>query len=555
MNAAEVLVKCLENEHVEYIFGIPGEENLDVMKALKDSSIRFIIVRHEQGAAFMADVYGRLTGKAGVCLSTLGPGATNLMTGVADANSDGAPLIALTGQVGTERMHLTSHQFLDLVEMFGPVTKRSKQIVRPDTVNEIVRIAFKYAESEKPGASHIDLPCNIAKMEITDKQSCKPIRQPTEQKEFADLGSIEDAAAMIFNSKRPIILAGHSAIRNHASKAINLFSGTLKIPVVNTMMAKGVVSYDNPYSMWTVGLPQKDYQDFALEKADLVIAVGYDLVEFSPLKWNSKSNHKIIHIDTRGSHINKLYQPDIEVVGDISDSLERIGKRISKPKGYKGYDKLKAFMEKEYQSYQDDMSYPLKPQKILWDIRQILDKEDIVISDVGAHKMWISRHFRCYQPNTCIISNGFASMGISIPGAIAAKLVYPNRHIIAVTGDGGFMMNVQELETAVRLHLSFIVLIFHDDSYGLIKWKEEDRFQESFFVDFDNPDFVKLAQSMHCKGYRIQKTEELQDVLKKSLKEEVPVIIDCPVDYLENRKLSEHLDEIYTKLSSFPLEQ
>lgn len=553
MNAAEVLVKCLENEHVEYIFGIPGEENLDVMKALKDSSIRFIIVRHEQGAAFMADVYGRLTGKAGVCLSTLGPGATNLMTGVADANSDGAPLIALTGQVGTERMHLTSHQFLDLVEMFGPVTKRSKQIVRPDTVNEIVRIAFKYAESEKPGASHIDLPCNIAKMEITDEESCKPIHQPTEQKEFADLGSIEDAAAMIFNSKRPIILAGHSAIRNHASKAINLFSGTLKIPVVNTMMAKGVVSYDNPYSMWTVGLPQKDYQDFALERADLVIAVGYDLVEFSPLKWNSKSNHKIIHIDTRESHINKLYQPDIEVVGDISDSLERIGKRISKPKRYKGYDKLKAFMEKEYQSYQDDMSYPLKPQKILWDIRQILDKEDIVISDVGAHKMWISRHFRCYQPNTCIISNGFASMGISIPGAIAAKLIYPNRHIMAITGDGGFMMNVQELETAVRLHLSFIVLIFHDDSYGLIKWKEEDHFQESFFVDFDNPDFVKLAQSMHCKGYRIQKTEELQDVLKKGLQEEVPVIIDCPVDYHENRKLSEHLDEIYTKLSSFPL--
>lgn len=548
MNAAEVLVKCLENEGVKYIFGIPGEENLEVMKALTKSSIKFITVRHEQGAAFMADVYGRLTGKAGICLATLGPGATNLMTGVADANSDGAPLIALTGQVGTERMHLTSHQYLDLVEMFEPVTKRSKQILRPDTVNEIVRIAFKYAESEKPGAAHIDLPCNVAGMEVPEGQASMPIRHPQKHIEFADIENIEDAAAMIFQSKNPVILAGHGAVRGHASKAIGKFAQTMKIPVINTMMAKGIVPYDNPYSMWTVGLPQEDYQNVVLKEADLVIAVGYDLVEFAPRKWNPDSNHKIIHIDTRGSHINKLYQPNVEVVGDISNSLERILKRCGQTKESGRFRKIKEMMEEEYQSYKDDTGFPMKPQKILYDIRQEMGRNDVMISDVGAHKMWIARHYRCYEPNTCIISNGFASMGIAIPGAIAAKLVYPERKVLAVTGDGGFMMNCQEYETAVRMGIPFVTVIFHDDSYGLIKWKEQDRFGEDFFVNFSNPDFVKFAESMHAAGYRITKAEEFPAVLKEAFKQNVPAIIDCPVDYGENTKLTEYLKNLCERL-------
>ena len=548
MNVAEILVKCLENEGVKYIYGIPGEENLDVMNALRDSSIQFITVRHEQGAAFMADVYGRLTGKAGVCLSTLGPGATNLMTGVADANSDGAPLVALTGQVGTERMHLTTHQFLDLVEMFKPVTKRSKQIIKPDTVNEIVRIAFKYAQSEKPGAAHIDLPCDIAGMEVPEGNATAPIKQAQKHVEYADFENIEDAAALIFKSERPVILAGHGAVRGNAAKAIRRFSHDLKIPVVNTMMAKGIVADDSPYSMWTVGLPQDDYQNVILKEADLVITVGYDLVEFAPRKWNADNNHRIIHIDTRGNHINKLYQPDIEVIGDLSDSLDRILKRCGRTKENKRFADIKIKMEAEYRSFKDDMSFPMKPQKILYDIRQEMERNDILISDVGAHKMWIARHYRCYEPNTCIISNGFASMGISVPGAISAKLTFPDRKVLAVTGDGGFMMNCQEIETAVRLKIPFVTVIFHDDSYGLIKWKEQDKFGEDFFVDFSNPDFVKFAESMHAAGYRVTSAEEFPEILKDAFAQDRPAIIDCPVDYGENTKLTGYLKGLCEEL-------
>lgn len=550
MNTAEVLVKCLENEEVKYIFGIPGEENLEVMNALKNSSIRFITVRHEQGGAFMADVYGRLTGKAGVCLSTLGPGATNLVTGVADANSDGAPLVAITGQVGTERMHLTSHQYLDLTNMFSPITKRSKQVVRPDTVNEIVRIAFKYAENEKPGATHIDLPCDIAKLPIDPGPGILPLKHNTPNKELACIESIENAAGIIFQSKNPIILVGHSAVRNKASEALTNFAVQMKIPVINTMMAKGIIPYDNPYSLWTIGIPQRDYANVVIDEADLVIAIGYDIVEFAPVKWNAEGKHKILHIDVRPSHINKLYQPDGEVIGDISYALNQISMRCTRTLEPLHAMKIKKIMKEEHDSYENDISFPMKPQKILHDIRKVMGKEDILLSDVGAHKMWIARHYNCFMPNTCIISNGFATMGIAVPGAIAAKLVNPNQRVLAVTGDGGFMMNCQEFETALRIGTPFVTLIFNDGSYGLIKWKQHDAYGESYFVDFDNPDFVKFAESMHAKGYRISKAEELLPTLEKAFQQTVPVIIDCPVDYAENDKLSIHLNELNTYIKS-----
>jgi len=550
VNTAEVLVKCLENEEVKYIFGIPGEENLEVMNALKNSSIRFITVRHEQGGAFMADVYGRLTGKAGVCLSTLGPGATNLVTGVADANSDGAPLVAITGQVGTERMHLTSHQYLDLTNMFSPITKRSKQVVRPDTVNEIVRIAFKYAENEKPGATHIDLPCDIAKLPIDPGPGILPLKHNTPNKELACIESIENAAGIIFQSKNPIILVGHSAVRNKASEALTNFAVQMKIPVINTMMAKGIIPYDNPYSLWTIGIPQRDYANVVIDEADLVIAIGYDIVEFAPVKWNAEGKHKILHIDVRPSHINKLYQPDGEVIGDISYALNQISMRCTRTLEPLHAMKIKKIMKEEHDSYENDISFPMKPQKILHDIRKVMGKEDILLSDVGAHKMWIARHYNCFMPNTCIISNGFATMGIAVPGAIAAKLVNPNQRVLAVTGDGGFMMNCQEFETALRIGTPFVTLIFNDGSYGLIKWKQHDAYGESYFVDFDNPDFVKFAESMHAKGYRISKAEELLPTLEKAFQQTVPVIIDCPVDYAENDKLSIHLNELNTYIKS-----
>lgn len=542
MNTAELLVKCLEEEGVEYIFGIPGEENLEVMNAISKSNIKFITTRHEQGAAFMADVYGRLTGKAGVCLSTLGPGATNLVTGVADAHSDGAPLIAITGQVGTERMHLTSHQFLDLCKMFEPITKKSKMIVRPDTVNEIVRIAFKYAESEKPGACHIDLPVNIAKMPLSNNE--KPLKKKIPPQEFASLETIEDAAAEIFKAENPVILAGSSAVRAHAEDALEEFATNLKIPVVVTMMSKGIVSCENKYHIGTIGIPQKDYVNKVIEHADLVIAIGYDIVEYAPMKWNGNGKLKIVHIDERAAHINKLYQPLVEVVGDISDSLNNIQKRVTRKDEPEYALKLKSKIKKELSKYDSDTSFPMKPQKILSDVRKVMGRNDIVISDVGAHKMWIARHYECYKPNTCIISNGFATMGIGVPGAVAAKLINPDKKVLTITGDGGFMMNSQEIETALRIGTPFVTLIFNDNSYGLIKWKQIDQYGKDCYVNFTNPDFVKLSEGMRVKGYRVEKSEDLIPILEEAFKQEVPCIIDCPVDYSENVKLTEYLKKI-----------
>ncbi|WP_442974309.1 acetolactate synthase large subunit [Ruminococcus sp.] len=544
MTAAELLVRCLENEGVKYIFGIPGEENLDVMQALRNSSIQFITTRHEQGAAFMADVYGRLTGKAGVCLSTLGPGATNLVTGVADANSDGAPLVAITGQVDTNRMHITSHQFLDLVQMFTPITKRSKQIVRPDSINEIVRIAFKYAESEKPGAAHIDLPNDIAKLPVPEDPNVMPMRHTAVHQELTGVADVEKAAGLIFQAEHPVILAGHSAVRAHAAEALTKFAEQLKIPVINTMMAKGIIPMDNRYSMGTMGIPQRDFQNVMLDNSDLVIAVGYDIVEFSPSKWNRTQNHKIIHLDVRPAHIHSLYQPQVQVVGDISDSLEKIAVRCHRENEPELFFRLKKLMLEDYSAAESDDGFPIKPQRVLHDIRQVLGQEDILISDVGAHKMWIGRQYNCYHPNTCIISNGFASMGISVPGAIAAKLIYPEKKVLAVSGDGGFMMNCQEMETALRIGVPIVVMIFNDSGYGLIRWKQEDHFGSSCFTDFTNPDFVKFAESMGAKGYRIQSAEKIIPVLEDAFSQNVPCIIDCPIDYSENTRLSERLQKM-----------
>ncbi|MCD8131637.1 MAG: acetolactate synthase large subunit [Lachnospiraceae bacterium] len=541
VTAAEVLVRCLESEGVKYVFGIPGEENLDMMRALEHSSLRVIVVRHEQGAAFMADMYGRLTGKAGVCFSTLGPGATNLITGTADANSDGAPLVAITGQVGTDRMHLTSHQYLNLVELFAPITKRSKQIVNPDSVSEIMRIAFKYAESEKPGACHVDLPDNVAAMTVTPGPAERPLKKPAHDVENASFASIDRAAALIYKVKHPIILVGHSAVRNHAGEALTAFADALHIPVVNTMMSKGIISYTNQYSMWTIGITQRDYQNRFMDMADLVIAVGYDIVEFAPRKWNQDESHPILHIDTRPAHINKFFQPDAQVIGDISYSLQQLLYRCEPKEEPAEFLALKDKMREEYESYANDSSFPMKPQRILYDVRKFMGENDIVISDVGAHKMWIAREYNCYRPNTCIISNGFATMGIAVPGAVAAKLVFPDRKVLAISGDGGFMMNSQEYETALREHIPIVTLIFTDASYGLIKWKQMDRYQSSCYVDFTNPDFVKYAESMHAKGYRIEKVEDLLPTLEDAFRQGVPCIIECPVDYGENEKLSEYL--------------
>ncbi|MDT9321744.1 MAG: acetolactate synthase large subunit [Limnospira sp. PMC 1290.21] len=536
MNTAELLVKCLENEGVKYVFGLPGEENMEVLESLKDSSIQFITTRHEQGAAFMADVYGRLTGKAGVCLSTLGPGATNLMTGVADANLDGAPLVAITGQVGTDRMHIESHQYLDLVAMFSPVTKWNAQIVRPSITPEIVRKAFKLAQTEKPGAVHIDLPENIASMAVEGQ----PLNRDRREKIYCAYQSMNEAASAISKAVNPLILVGNGALRSNASEAVTEFATQLNIPVANTFMGKGAIPYTHPLSLWTTGLQQRDFISCAFDKADLVIAIGYDLIEYSPKKWNPKGTIPIIHVGANAAEIDSSYIPIAEIVGDISDSLHEIlrrSDRTGKPDPY-GV-KLRSDIRQDYERYANDDGFPIKPQKIIYDLRQVMGPEDIVISDVGAHKMWMARHYHSDRPNTCLISNGFAAMGIAIPGAIAAKFVNPELKVVAVTGDGGFMMNCQELETALRVGTAFVTLIFNDGGYGLIEWKQEDQFGSSSFIKFGNPDFVKFAESMGLKGYRVQAATDLVPILKEALASEVPVVIDCPVDYRENARFSQ----------------
>src|SRR5258706_3264872 len=426
-SAAELMVKCLENEGVEYIFGIPGEENIDVMDSLLGSSMKFVTCHHEQGAAFMADVYGRLTGRAGVCMSTLGPGATNLITGVADANMDRAPIVAIAGQGATTRLHKESHQILDLVNMFKPITKYSTQVLEPEITAEIVRKAFKVAQTEKPGASFIDFPENIAEM----KADRKPIPVQTAYTPEAPAAKIEFAAELITNAKAPVILAGNGVIRQHASDSLVSFAEVLKIPVANTFMAKGIVPYSNELCLGTIGLKARDLPWFAFEKADVVICVGYDMVEYHPDMWNPDNDKTIIHIDALPAEVDANYIVAVGVLGDLGHSIGGIALKATPRKEPPFKDVRKSIFD-DRAEYSKDTGFPVKPQKIVWDVREVLGPEDIAISDVGAHKMWMSRMYRAQRPNTCIISNAFPAMGIARPGAIAAKLAYPDKKVSSV---------------------------------------------------------------------------------------------------------------------------
>lgn len=545
MSTAEVLVECLKAEGVKIVFGIPGEENLDLMFALKHSDIRFIPTRHEQGAAFMADVYGRLTGHAGVCLATLGPGATNLVTGVADAFLDGAPLVAITGQVSSELMQFTSHQYLDLSAMFSPITKRSKVVMRPDTVAEICRLAFKYAEAPKPGATHIDLPKNVAHM----PSPARPLRKQTPPALYADPASVIEAARLISEAKNPVILVGAGAVRGNASEAVRSMAERLHIPVAQTMMGKGVIPTDSPWRLGVVGIPQHDYIIDAFDEADLVIGVGYDLIECAPTKWHTHPM-KIVNIAGLPADVNQYYEPNVEVTGDISDSIYQIlrtARRDDKPEPTAMLEVGRRLRE-DFDELAASDAYPMKPARILKDVRSVMGRFDILVSDVGAHKIWIGRDYPCYEPRTCLISNGFASMGFSVPGAIAAKLVHPERRVLAVTGDGGFMMNSQELETAVREHVPFVTLIWEDEHYGLIKWKEEEQFNDTYGVGFTNPDFKAYAEAMHCHGYEVTSADELVPTLEAAFaNEDAPSVVVVKVDYSENMALTERLREAYSK--------
>ena len=543
MNAAALLVKCLEQEGVRVIFGVPGEETLALTDAFLDARMQVVVARHEQGAAFMADVYGRLSGRAGVCVSTLGPGATNLLTGVADAYLDHAPLVAITGQASLNRRHKESHQYIDVISMFKPVTKWNASIPRADVIPEAVRKAFKIAQTEKPGATHVELPEDVADQSITDEALRPLVVQAPVMPEPAP-SQVQRAMHALSSAKRPVILAGNGIIRGKASDAVRTFARAFHIPVLHTFMAKGVMPDSDPLSLHTLGLAARDYAAMAMEQADVVLTVGYDVVEYAPCFWNPRRDKRIVHLDSMPAEVDEHYIVDVGVLGDLRLSLQLIQGQMS------GFDSSwapqarKMVAERLEAELAGPPSWPLRPQHIMRELRAVLKDDDIVVCDVGAHKLWMARMFPCETPNSCIISNGFAAMGIALPGAIAAKLLSPERRVVAVTGDGGFLMNSQELETAVRLKLPLVVFIWRDNGYGVIRWKQEVRFGRTSSVDFGNPDFVRYAESFGAAGYRVTEPGELRPILEHALQRDVPAVIDCPVDADENLRLTKRLEAL-----------
>ncbi|WP_026699996.1 acetolactate synthase large subunit [Salibacterium aidingense] len=541
MKVAELLIQCLEKEGIEYMFGVPGEENLDIMDALLDSQIEFIVTRHETGAAFMAGTYGRLTGKPAACLATLGPGATNLMTGVANANMDLNPLIAITGQAGLNRQHKISHQHYDLISMYKPVTKWNAQIKSTDIVPEIVRKAVQVSVQDKPGAVHIDLPEDIAGREADG--SPLDIRISPEKR--APESTIHEAARMIKKADHPLILAGNGIARSNASKALLTMVEKLKIPVVHTFMGKGALSWRHELSLLTAGLSGNDYITCGFKQADLILTIGFDMAEFPPENWNPDGKTPVLHIDVNEAETDAHYPAVLQVVGDINNNLEKIAGCFSlQTRNNDWVQGVRKQALEELDSFKNSDHFPVKPQKIIADVREVLKDKDIVVSDVGAHKMWMARMYHTVYPDTCLISNGLASMGIAVPGAIAAKMVYPDRTVVAVCGDGSFQMTGAELETAGRLKVAIVILLWRDNGYGLIEWHQHRHFGRTSHISFGNPDFIQLARSYGFEAIEIKQAGEVKEALKKAAAMEKPVLIDCPVDYSENMKLTEKLGDI-----------
>lgn len=546
MKASDLLVQSLEAEGIEYIFGVPGEENADFMMSLeKSDKIQFVLTRHEQGAAFMAEAYGRLTGQPAGCLGTLGPGATNLITGVADSNMDRAPMLVLTGQGSTRRLHKESHQIMDVVEMFKPVTKWATSIRHPDTIPEIVRKAIRLARGEKPGAVHIELPEDIAKLEY----SAQPIDPVRYRRPVVDDKICDRAFELLRAAKRPVILAGNGCIRRRASKQLRRLCERTGIGVISTFMAKGCVDRHADYCLYTVGLGAKDLPTLAIDDADLVITLGFDMVEYHPQLWNPGRNKTIIHADFLPAEIDEHYHPQVELVGDLAHTLWMFNERLD-ANGDLELDlerqrDLRQRMGEELARHSKDAEPgPVRPQKALWDAREVLGPEDIVLSDVGAHKMWIARHYHCDEPNTCLIPNGFCSMGFALPGAIGASLVFPDRKVLGIAGDGGFMMNVQEMETARRLNSQITMMVWEDGGYGLIAWKQQDEFDRHTDLAFGNPDWLQLASAFGWHGEKVAGSDEVKPALERAFAADGPSLVVVPIDYQENVKLTERLGEI-----------
>jgi len=532
MKAAQLLVKCLELEGVKYIFGVPGEENLAFLEAVRNSSIKFITTRHEQAAVFMAATLGRLTGKAGVALSTLGPGATNLVTGVAYAQLGGMPLVVITGQKPIRKSKQGKFQIIDVVRMMEPITKWAETVISADKVPSMVREAFKLAEAERPGAVHLELPEDIAE----EESSAQPIEPIKVRRPGPDPKAIQRAIEMIHQAKRPLILVAAGANRKLVRKHLRSFIGKTMIPFVTTQMGKGVENESSEMYLGTTALSNNDYVHCALNRADVIIVIGHDVTEKPPVTMTSET-HKVIHINFYESKIDDVYAPSLELIGDISHTLWALSESvvISPDWDLDYYKRLRKHMLQHINEKADSDAFPIKPQRVVAELRKAMPGDGILSLDNGMYKLWIARNYPAYEQNSVLLDNALATMGAGLPAAIAAKILNPNKKVLAVVGDGGFMMNDQDLETAKRLDLDLVVLILNDSGYGMIRWKQEDMGLPDFGLKFDNPNFVKLAESFGLEGYRVTKTAELMPLLQKTLNSKGIHIIDCPIDYSENK--------------------
>jgi acetolactate synthase-1/2/3 large subunit len=547
-STAELIVKCLENEGVTHVFGIPGEENIRFVDALSRSSIEYVLTRHEQGASFMAEVYGRLTGRAGVCSATLGPGAINLLLGVADATTNSTPLIALSAQVGMGRSYKESHQGVDLVSMFAPATKWSALVATPSAVPEMVRKAFKLAQTERPGAVYLAVPEDVEEAAAPAGSGPLPVNVPRPDDPSA--AQLERAAEILRHARSPILLAGHGAARSGATEAVRRFAEALDIPVATTFHGKGVMPDDHRLSLGAVGFMRHDYVNFGFDRADAIIAVGYELQEFDPVRVNPSGNTSIIHIHRFPAEVDAHYNVAVGLHADIARTLDELATMVTRDHPpVSGHEQIRELLSAELDRGRADDSFPLTPARIVADTRAALRRNDIALVDTGALKMWMARLYPTYEPNTCLISNGLSTMAWTLPGAIGAKIARPDANVLVANGDGSFLMNSQEIETALRLEIPMVILIWDDNAYGLISWKMDLEIGHNVDTRFGNPDFVTYAESFGAKGYRISAAEELLPTLRAALDDDTVSIIACPVDYSANSDLIASLGELDESLS------
>lgn len=531
MKASDLFVKALEAEGVEYVFGIPGEENLDLLESLRKSNIKLVLTRHEQAAGFMAATYGRLTGKTGVCLSTLGPGATNLVTAAAYAQLGAMPMLMITGQKPIKTSKQGRFQVIDVVDMMRPITKYTTQVVSGDRIPSVVREAFRLAEDERPGAVHIELPEDIA-AELTNETVIPPTMS---RRPIAEQKAITRAVAMIEKAKRPLVLIGAGANRKLTSKMLNEFIDKTGIPFITTQMGKGVVDEGHERFMGNTALSDGDFVHRIIANADLIINVGHDVVEKPPF-FMKPDGAKVIHINFDSAAIDPVYFPQLEVVGDIANSIWQLKESLSVSEhwDFSDFKRVRSAELAHRREFESDDRFPILPERFVRDLREVMPRDGVVTLDNGVYKIWFARNYGACEPNTLLLDNALATMGAGLPSAMAVKMVHPNRPVISVCGDGGFMMNSQELETAVRLGLHIVVIILRDDAYGMIKWKQAHMRFDNFGLDYGNPDFVQYAESYGARGWRLGSTDDLKTLVNHCLEEKGVHVIDVPVDYSQN---------------------